>query len=334
MTDVPRDGRAGEVLIVDDNPANLDILAALLRGNGYRFRVATSGHRAIASAQAQRPDIVMLDITMPEMNGYQVCEALKGDPRTAEIPVIFVSALDDALDKVRAFRAGGADYVTKPFQLEEVLARLENQLKISRLQEDLAHRNRELSAKNEQLEEMSRELAAANRELLHLSRTDQLTGLANRRRLMELLESGVTDAARSGRPFSLLIVDIDDFKQYNDHYGHQGGDECLRRVGACLRDSLQETDAIVGRYGGEEFVAGFPGLDDASSLGVARALCDSVRGLAIPHERSRVTSVVTISGGLSTLAAGGAPALPALLGTADAALYRAKREGRDRVVAE
>ena len=309
---------AGEVLVVDDNAANLDILSRLLRQHGYRFRVATSGARAIATAQAQPPDLVMLDITMPGANGYEVCEALKADPRTAEVPVIFVSALDDALDKVRAFRAGGADYVSKPFQFEEVVARVENQLKISRLQEALAQRNRELER--------------ANHDLLVLSRTDSLTGLANRRHLLEQLTRAWEEAKAAHAPLSVLIVDVDCFKAYNDHYGHQGGDECLRLVAAGLRDSLAHPAAIVGRYGGEEFLLGLPGVDTSEALAMGRGVCDAIRRLALPHARSLVASVVTISAGVGTAGLPEHLALDALLAVADAALYRAKHEGRDRAL--
>jgi diguanylate cyclase (GGDEF)-like protein len=332
MTDEARDAGRGAILIVDDNPANLEVLSRMLRERGYRFRVARSGARAITSARSEPPDLVMLDITMPEMDGYQVCEALKMDPRTAGVPVIFISALDDALDKVRAFRVGGADYVGKPFQLEEVLARIEHQLRISRLQEDLARRNRELSAKNEELLAVSRELERANGELERLSRSDALTGLANRRHLMEVLDRESRRAARARLPFSLVIVDVDFFKQYNDVYGHQAGDECLRRVSAALRDALRRPEDFVGRYGGEEFVVALPGTDAAGAQEVGRKLCEAVRRCAIPHDRSQAAPVVSISGGVATLEVDTSVPLDALLARADEALYRAKREGRDRVL--
>ncbi|MBK6313606.1 MAG: response regulator [Blastocatellia bacterium] len=141
----------GDILVVDDNPVNLDLLSNMLQDRSYRVRVATNGRRALAAAKSRPPDLVMLDINMPEMDGYEVCRQLKADPVTADVPVIFISALDEAMDKVRAFEVGGADYVTKPFQFEEVLARIENQLKLSRLQRVLERKNAELTAKNEEL---------------------------------------------------------------------------------------------------------------------------------------------------------------------------------------
>jgi CheY-like chemotaxis protein len=145
------DVQKGDILVVDDNPVNLDLLSNMLLDRNYRVRVATNGRRALAAARSRAPDLVMLDINMPEMDGYEVCRQLKAGADTADVPVIFISALDEAMDKVRAFEVGGADYVTKPFQFEEVLARIENQLKISRLQRDLERKNAELVKKNEEL---------------------------------------------------------------------------------------------------------------------------------------------------------------------------------------
>lgn len=141
----------GDILVVDDNPVNLDLLSNMLMDRNYRVRVATNGRRALAAAKSRPPDLVMLDINMPEMDGYEVCRQLKADEGTEPVPIIFISALDEAMDKVRAFEVGGADYVTKPFQFEEVLARIENQLKLSRLQRDLERKNTELMRKNEEL---------------------------------------------------------------------------------------------------------------------------------------------------------------------------------------
>jgi eukaryotic-like serine/threonine-protein kinase len=160
---LPPDFRAptstkGDVLVVDDNPINLDLLSGMLSERQYRVRVATNGRRALAAARSVPPDLVMLDINMPEMDGYEVCRQLKADESTRDVPVIFISALDEAMDKVKAFESGGADYVTKPFQFEEVLARIENQLKLSRLQRDLERKNAELQRKNEELVRSREEL--------------------------------------------------------------------------------------------------------------------------------------------------------------------------------
>lgn len=156
-------GSKGDILIVDDNPINLNLLSSMLFDRKYHVRVATSGRRALAATRSCLPDLVMLDITMPEMDGYEVCQQLKADPRSRDVPVIFISALDEVMDKVRAFEVGGVDYVTKPFQFEEVLARIENQLKISRLQKDLETKNAELARKNEELTRSREDLMESNR---------------------------------------------------------------------------------------------------------------------------------------------------------------------------
>jgi diguanylate cyclase (GGDEF)-like protein len=323
------DDRA-DILIVDDTPANLDLLSSMLSEKGYRFRVATNGQRAIAAARSAQPDLVMLDITMPDMDGYEVCRRLKADPATAGVPVIFISALGEALDKVRAFEAGGADYVSKPLQFEEVLARIENQLRISRLQRRLETRNDELAASNALLVEISRQLEAANRELERLSTTDPLTGIANRRRFHEVLDREWRRCQRDGAPISLVMIDVDCFKQYNDTYGHQKGDECLAAVAVSVRDALHRAGDFVARYGGEELVVVLPNVDAAAALAVGEQLCESVRRLAIPHERSSAAAVVTISAGVATALPDHAKTEGLLISTADEALYHAKRTGRNR----
>lgn len=151
FADKPR----GDILIVDDTPDNLRVLSAMLTNQGFEVRKALSGQRAIASVQADPPDLILLDIKMPEMNGYEVCQHLKANSSTCEVPIIFISALDDALDKVRAFAVGGVDYVTKPFQEIEVLARIEHQLRIQRLQHQLIEQNEELARSNRELEQFA-----------------------------------------------------------------------------------------------------------------------------------------------------------------------------------
>jgi diguanylate cyclase (GGDEF)-like protein len=315
----------GDILIVDDNPINLDLLSGMLLDRGYRVRVATNGRRALSAARSAVPDLVMLDINMPEMDGYDVCRHIKQDDLTRDIPVIFISALDNALDKVKAFQTGGADYVTKPFQFEEVLARIEIQLKISRLQ-------REMERKNAELEQSMLQLERANRMLRALSYLDGLTGIANRRHFEESLDQEWRRAARTGSPLSLLMVDIDHFKALNDARGHQYGDDCLRQVATALSDALKRAGDLATRYGGEEFAVVLP----ATELDGARAIAEEIRArveeLAIGREAGS-SAVVTVSVGAATaLASEGVPPSD-LIDAADRALYQAKNEGRNRVVA-
>jgi diguanylate cyclase (GGDEF)-like protein len=315
----------GDILIVDDNPVNLDLLSGMLLDRGYRVRVATNGRRAISAARSAIPDLVMLDINMPEMDGYEVCRQLKGEGATADVPIIFISALDNAIDKVKAFQTGGADYVTKPFQFEEVLARIEIQLKISRLQ-------REMERKNEELRQSNLQLERANRMLHSLSYLDGLTGIANRRHFEESLEQEWRRAGRAGSRVSLLMVDIDHFKLLNDTQGHQSGDECLRLVAEAISDALRRAGDLVARYGGEEFAVLLPNTDRLGAVRIGEQIRAHVETLGIANDGAS-PPVVTVSVGAATTEPAGDESPARLVDAADRALYRAKHAGRNRVEA-
>jgi diguanylate cyclase (GGDEF)-like protein len=324
-TDVP------DILVVDDTPANLDLLTTMLVGRQYRFRVASSGKRALAAARASIPDLILLDITMPDMSGYDVCAELRSDPRTGSVPVIFISALESAIDKVRAFQAGGADYVMKPFQFEEVIARIEHQLRITRLQREMAGKNAELAEANSRLMATTLELEQANLRLARLATTDGLTGVANRRRFDEMISTEWARACRDGSELSLMIIDVDHFKLFNDAYGHQQGDECLKSVAGALQAALQRSSDFVARYGGEEFVVLLPSTsrDDARTIG--ERLREQVERLAMPHRGSPDGNLVTVSIGAVTAVPEDPAGAESFVAAADGELYRAKREGRNRV---
>jgi len=314
-----------EVLIVDDTPANLDLLSNMLKDR-FRVRAATSGRRALATARTYAIDLVLLDVDMPEMNGYEVCMELKANKATAEVPVIFVSALDTAIDKVAAFAAGGADYITKPFQVAEVMARIEYQLRLARLTRDLARKNEELARVAAELEDANRQLAVANVRLRALSYLDGLTGVANRRRFDEALEE-----LCDGSPLALVLLDLDHFKRLNDSQGHQDGDEALRAVASLLTECTESRGGLAARFGGEEFAWLLPGLSIDEAKAEAEMLRIKVRDARIRHDGSD-HGIVTASLGVSATAGGIAP--HALIAAADAALYRAKSGGRDRVEVE
>jgi diguanylate cyclase (GGDEF)-like protein len=242
---------------------------------------------------------------------------MKADPRTRDIPVIFVSALDDGLDKARAFEAGGIDYVAKPFSAAEVVARVENQLKISRLQRSLGEKNAELER--------------ANRLLQSLSYVDALTGVPNRRQFDEIFDQEWRRALRDESSLCVIFIDVDLFKSFNDTYGHQSGDDCLKRVALEVSGGLRRGGDVAARYGGEEFGVVLPGTEAAGGLVVAEDMRQRVEGLRIPHKGSPFL-VVTISLGIKALRPGPKDTPEALLGAADRALYQAKGQGRNRVV--
>ncbi|MUG92038.1 diguanylate cyclase [Scytonema sp. UIC 10036] len=488
------------LLIVDDHLDNLRILAAILQKNGYKVRKAMSGQVAIETIQVEKPDLILLDIKMPDMDGYEVCAKLKKSSETWAIPIIFLSALDDATDKVKAFESGGVDYITKPFQAEEVLVRINHQLTIQQQQQELYTQNERLhqeiqerqqaeaetklllktiqavtqasnfdcaldavlcevrrgigwdyaeawiltedstnlqlrrtcyDSSNVQLshfhkassertfapymglvgrvwellqplwiedlaqvqepiflrteaaiaaglkavfgvpivldeqvlavlvffkhcqtpyefkimqlvnavalqlgELMQRKkaeesLRQANQELLRLANLDSLTQIANRRCFDESLSQEWRRLRREETYLALILCDIDYFKYYNDRYGHQAGDMCLKQVAQALANNSRRPADLVARYGGEEFVILLPNTDLNGAAHVAQKMQTEIAALAIPHESSLVSEFVTISMGIACVVPTIENSPENLVAAADEALYIAKAKGRN-----
>ncbi|MDR7049297.1 diguanylate cyclase (GGDEF)-like protein [Duganella sp. 3397] len=294
--------RNGRILVVDDAMENVQILHQALRDE-HEVLFALSGDKAIEVALAQQPDLILLDAVMPGMDGYAVCAALDASPRLQDIPVIFVTALSQPEDETRALEAGAVDFISKPFNVAVVRARVRSQLTIKRQ-------------------------ADAMREL---SMTDGLTGVANRRHFNDRLESEWRRCARANLPLSLIMIDIDHFKLYNDHYGHQAGDLCLQQISAAMKRCAARPQDLLARYGGEEFILLLPQEGPEGAEVVAQRIQEEVRKLAVLHAASPTAAKVTISMGLAT-------AMPpldrqdanALIRNADAHLYQAKQTGRNR----
>jgi two-component system cell cycle response regulator len=483
-----------DILIVDDTPENLRLLSKMLEMQGYRVRRSISGRMALQAAQIEPPDLVLLDINMPEMNGYEVCRQLKTHANTQDIPVIFISALDQTTDKIQAFELGAVDYITKPFQEREVLARVRAQLTIQRQQQLLLDHNRQLERSqletqlllstiqaatqaddidtalqavlrevctairwdygeawmqvkpsgnihlrqpylhpqtNPDLEDFQhcslnahyaigngligqvwqhqtptwqpiracvgsphclRQAAAqaadintalavpvvlhgqslavlvfytqvdsapdprlisvvstvalqlgpliqrkqaeealrqANLELQRLVSLDGLTQLANRRRFDEYLAQEWKRLRREQQPLSLILGDVDHFKPYNDHYGHQAGDDCLKQIAQAINQSIRRPADLAARYGGEEFAIILPNSDQAGAIHITQKIQQAIAQLQIRHDYSQASPTVTMSLGISSLV----PTLvdnPAILiAAADRALYAAKASGRN-----
>jgi diguanylate cyclase (GGDEF)-like protein len=291
-----------KILVVDDIPSNVHVLSRILKDD-YDIYFATDGEKALDLVQARLPDLVLLDIMMPGMDGYEVCARIKADPATHDIPVIFISAKSEVEDETRGLEVGAIDFITKPISPPIVKARVRNHLLLKR-QADL---------------------------LRSLSFLDGLTGIANRRRFDDTMAREWRRCARSHQPLSLVILDVDHFKSYNDHYGHQAGDECLRLVAAVLADRVKRTGDLVARYGGEEFVCLLPETDNDGALQVAERLRGAVEDCAIPHDCSPVASHVTISLGVATVVPVVDESPDQLTQMADQLLYQAKRSGRNRV---
>ncbi|MFO8031870.1 MAG: diguanylate cyclase [Desulfohalobiaceae bacterium] len=292
------------VLIVDDQPANIHALAKLIRDE-YQIQAATSGAKALEIARGEHPpDLILLDVMMPEMDGYELCRRLKADEQTNTIPVIFVTARDSAQDEEMGFSLGAVDYISKPFNPTIVRARVKN------------HMN--LKIKTDMLEKLSMQ--------------DGLTHIPNRRFFEETLGKEWARATRNGLPLSLVMMDIDNFKAYNDNYGHGAGDECLQHVARALKNALSRPMDLVARYGGEEFVALLPETDAQGAKHVAEGLRSAVQALEIPHEYSETSAQVTISIGVATHSQEKKrESALALQQAADQALYQAKGKGRNQV---
>ena len=303
----------GSILIVDDDPVVVQVLGKMLSELGH-VKFALSGGQALEIARELRPDLILLDAEMPGMSGYEVCEALKSDPDLWGIPVIFITQHDDPDSELKGLEAGAVDFIGKPPQPLLVLARVRAHLRLKQMSDEL-RRN---------------------------ANTDALTGVANRRQFDFLLEREWDRARRSGATLSLLMVDIDHFKFYNDHYGHQQGDECLRTVAQAILALAHRPADAVARVGGEEFVILLPETDAVGARHVAERIVDGVRGRQIPHERSPVSPHVSVSVGACTVTLTpeakphGAPhegngrlRAADLVRCADQALYQAKHAGRN-----
>ena len=294
---------AQKILLIDDTTANILVLSELLASEGEIF-FATSGKEGLELAEKSNPDLILLDIMMPEMDGYEVCARLKANPVTKHIPVIFITALNEIGNETRGLELGAVDYITKPFVPAITRLRVKNHLELKR--------QRDLLAK--------------------LSLQDGLTGVANRRAYEECLTLEWKRAVRSGTPISTLMIDIDNFKNYNDTYGHAAGDECLKSVAKAICGVFERPADHLARYGGEEFVCILPNTDQNGALLLAGKALVSVRNLCIPHAASTTSDTVTVSIGSATgyATATGNPRELEL--RADHALYKAKQEGRNRVV--
>lgn len=295
-------GRRPRLLVVDDQPANVQVLHQTFAAD-HQVLMATSGEQALNVCAAKQPDLVLLDVVMPGMDGYEVCARLKADPGLRDIPVVFVSAQDDEVSEANGLDVGAVDYISKPINPKIVRARVKTHLTLKR-QSDLL------------------------REWVYL---DGLTNVCNRRYFEERMVVEWARATRQRTPLSVLMIDVDYFKRYNDRYGHQAGDDCLRRVAAELKDSLRRPSDLVARYGGEEFVCLLPETGLAGAMQLAEQIAASVREAGIEHQRSQVASVVTCSIGVCSKPADQVSSGPALLRTADAQLYMAKASGRNRV---
>lgn len=313
-----------DILIVDDYPENIRFLSSILESKGYQTRKATSGMAALKAVETTPPNLILLDIRMPQMNGYQVCQHLKNNPQTAHIPVIFLSAADEITDKVEAFRVGGMDYVTKPFHVEEVLVRVQNQLNIVMAQQTIRQLNHCLE---QRVKDRTQQLEIVNAQLLEMAFCDSLTRLPNRAMLNQRLHTALQrQQLDSGYHFSLFYLDCDRFKNINDSLGHQAGDELLVAISQRLQSSLTKEDLLT-RLGGDEFVIlleSFP--DDQTPIQKVEGI---LRYFSLPFRLRERDIFVTFSIGIISDASMYSNPED-ILRDADIAMYHAKSSGKNR----
>lgn len=291
------------VLIIDDSPINIEHLAQVLKSE-YNIKVANSGESGMTAARDQRPDLILLDIVMPDLDGYEVCRRLKADDATRKIPIIFITTKNEMEDETRGLALGAVDYITKPFRTPIVRARVRTQIQLKH-----------------------------NSDLLEkLALIDALTNLPNRRRFEQILKREWARCRRSQEPISIIILDIDHFKQFNDHYGHLAGDRCLSRVAHALPIPLKRPADSIFRYGGEEFIAVLPETEHSVALNLAEQMRAQVAKLLIPHAQGDTDHpYLSISLGVSTGTPNTRSTPRTLVQMADKMLYAAKNAGRNCV---
>lgn len=300
------------ILIVDDMQVNLTILSEILK-NKYHIKIAKSGKKALEIVENSNIDLVLLDIVMPELDGYEVCKILKNSEKSKDIPVIFVTANSDACDEEKGFLMGAVDYITKPFNPTTILARVK------------AHIN--LHLKQIELEKYILMIEK-------ISITDGLTNVYNRRHFNDIFPKIINSAKRNDELICFLLIDIDHFKQYNDNYGHQMGDEVLIRFADCLKSSLKRVDDMCFRLGGEEFGIIYKSEDKQKAFEFANILKNSIENLKIVHEYNGASNYVTASLGLICKYARDIKNIDEIYKQADDLLYEAKKSGRNIVSVE
>lgn len=290
------------VLVVDDTPTNLSLLSNILKDR-YNIKVANNGAKALELAFAAPPDLILLDVMMPGMDGYEVCKQLKDNPDSQDVPILFLTAKNQPEDEELGLSLGAMDYIHKPISPPIIRARVQNHLNLKR-QTDL---------------------------LRKLSYIDGLTGVANRRHFDRTIENEARRSQRHQQPLSVVMVDVDSFKPFNDNYGHCQGDECLRQVASAMQAVVNRPMDLLARYGGEEFVVLLPETDVEGAAKVAETLRQAVAALNFPHAYSRAADHVTVSIGVGSNEHDLSLSALELVKLADDALYQAKNSGRNQV---
>lgn len=326
-------GKTGDIMEIDDTPEKHMFLKGMLPKEGYSVQQRSGGGLALKEIQAQLSDIILLGIMMPEMDGYEVYRHLKLNPNTCGFPVIFIHSLNGAAYKVKGFQNGGADYITRPFQYEDVMIRIETHLTNRFFQKELPGKN--ILPVNEIWERKRTEIAPKKADKVFLHRKaslDDLNLIANRRQFDKILWHEWRRMAREKKPLSLIFADIDFFKNYNVTYGHVQGDECLKKVARCISEAVNRPADLPARYDDEKFAVILPNTELEGAQQVAEKIRQAVNDLHTPHTRSEAGQHVSLSIGVSCTVPVHRESPEQLIKDTDAALYEAKASGRDRII--
>ncbi|RTZ17321.1 diguanylate cyclase [Vibrio aquaticus] len=306
-----------KILLVDDVQMERIQLAIRLKQLGHTVEVADSGVRALELYPTFEPDLILLDISMPEMNGFEVSSKIR-EQYPEWVPIIFLSSHDEPTMVANAIEAGGDDYLVKPVDKIVLNSKLIAMQRIAQMRRELKQK--------------SAQLAEANRELEQLAQEDGLTKVKNRRCIDNKLAEMIALHGRHRLSLSLILLDVDMFKPFNDNYGHTEGDECLIQLASLLKELFVRSGEVVGRYGGEEFVIILGHTDQEKAETDAERIKSALEGLAIPHDYSDVSGVVTVSQGVLTLVPTGKETISELYDRVDKQLYLAKQSGRNQYV--
>jgi len=307
------DNRQVRILLVDDNPVNMEIAGKTLEKEEYDLYIADNGFTALELLDKIDMDLILMDIMMPEMDGFEAFKIIRNKKRYQDVPVIFVTAKADIDSVCRGFDLGAVDYIRMPFNVLELWARVRTHIELKKAREELEEKNRSLQDAYERLE--------------IIATTDSLTKLLNRREMIRRIEYERTCFERNKRPFSIIMADIDFFKQINDTYGHNYGDYILSAIADILKSSARKQDSIA-RWGGEEFLMLLPGTDAKGAAVLAEKLRGKIESTTFMYEN--ICTNVTMTFGINEYAE--EQNLDALIYKADSALYEGKQSGRNRVV--
>lgn len=290
------DFKSGTVCIVDDDPANLTLLGSILSNHGFNVLPATDAESAFNLINTAPPDLILLDIMIsPEIDGYEICRQLKTEESTQDIPVIFLSALDQAIDKVKAFQAGGVDYITKPFLTDEVIARVQSHMQQHQIQQQLAIQYETLQKEISKRRQVERELELTNKQLELLVTIDPLSGLNNRKHFNYHFEQEWKRMIREKVPMALLLCDIDRFEEYNRNFGARAGDLIVQEIAGIIKKLARRPGDIVARWGEDEFIILLPRTEDKGAATLAEHVQKNTQELFADDKTGGVTISIGIA---------------------------------------